>query len=131
VGEVLLTCSDAIDNNTEKMQISGPFRWTLDLSTMKGIIPENNFTYTETPTSHSSGQQFAIYSFAPSSGTNIGNVTFSALKSDNSAITSHTLSDVPLSVGYISSYTGYFFSRKPSFTLTTTSQWSGVNSYTY
>ena len=47
------------------------------------------------------------------------------------ALATHTLEDVPVKLGYVSHYTGLFFSRGQSFSFSYENDWKGVDEYTY
>lgn len=130
IGRVDLICTDAQDPAATKMQLSGKMCWTLDLTTMNGIVPTTPWTYSIAIPNTDAGKSFATYSFAPSSG-NLGNLTFTALNSSDSEITSHTLPNVPVTAGYITRYTGLFYSNTQGFTLSTVNSWTGVTDKTY
>lgn len=130
IGRIDLICNDAQDPAAAKMQISGKICWTLDLTTMNGIAPTTPWSYSISIPNTTAGKTFATYSFAPSSG-DLSYLTFTALNASDSEITSHTLTDVPVTAGYITRYTGLFYSNTQGFTLTVANSWTDVNEQTY
>ena len=139
IGRIELFCNDAQDPSATKMQISGKMNWTLDLTTMKGVMPTDLWTYTIGITKTTAGLSFAVYSFEPTEKNqnqepSIGNLTYTALKTVegvDSEITHHTLIDVPVSAGVITKYTGLFYSNTQAFSLSTASQWTNTVENTY
>lgn len=73
-----------------------------------------------------------LYTFVPESG-KVGDITVAFYSNADATgeIASRTLSAVPVSAGFISQYSGYFFSDGLTIPVTYTTDWLGTNEYTY
>lgn len=138
IGRVELTCNDAQDPDIKQMMISGEgICWTLDLETMKGQSREEgiNITLPYTGDLSGVGVVFAFYSFEPlADGTadpSVGKVTYSAKKADGMVLASHTLNNVPVRAGYLTQYSGSFYSNATGFALSIADDWTGTLSQSY
>lgn len=133
IGRVGLVCTDAQPNQVTGMQIKGKICWTLDLTTMKGKAPSTDWNYTIPISNKAEGLSLAVYCFEPTDGT-LGNLTFTAIETVEGVeteVTHHTLSAVPVTAGYITNYTGLFYSSHQAFTLATTNKWTNIVEKTY
>ena len=130
VGCIALVCNDAQDSAASKMQISGNLFWTLALTTMKGLTTQTVHTYSIKIPDKNPGKTFSSFSFEPTSGSSI-NMTYTALDTAGNAIVSHTLTNVPLSVGVYTRYKGDFYSITPLFTLSVANAWTEIEDLTY
>ena len=59
----------------------------------------------------------------------VSDIVVTALDSNNAEVAAKTINEVQVQAGYISLYSGYFFSDGVSFPLSYTDDWSGTNNY--
>lgn len=137
VGRVDLVCNDRQDPLIRQMVVEGEnICWTLDLETMKGRSSEDGITivFPYNLDSYDAGKTFAFCSFEPmaeeGATPSVGQVTFTAKKADDSVIASHTLSNVPVRAGYLTQFTGSFYSAAVGFSLSIADDWTGIISDT-
>lgn len=138
IGRVELVCNDPQDPLIREMSIAGEgICWTLDLETMKGRSSEEGITIAlpYSSASYDAGKMFVFFSFEPmaESGATptVGQVTYTAKKADGTAIASHALSNVPVRAGYLTQYTGSFYSSAAGFSLSIVDDWKGTITETY
>lgn len=76
--------------------------------------------------------EFNLFTFVPSSGS-IGDVQLTAYQKSNASaeLASQTLSDVQVAAGYVSRYSGYFFSDGVAIAFSYADDWLGTHSYGY
>lgn len=133
VAQVQVQCNDAFPANTGNMRIQAPTAcWTLNLRTLQGVAGEVVSTANASTFAGQTGMALALFTFVPASG-NIGDMTLTVYNNAATpqALATHTLEDVPVKLGYISHYTGLFFSRGQSFSFSYENDWKGVDEYTY
>ena len=133
VAQVQVQCNDAFPANTGNMRIQAPTAcWTLNLRTLQGVAGEVVSTAGASSFANQTGKALALFTFVPASG-NIGDMTLTVY--NNAAtpqvLATHTLEDVPVKLGYISHYTGLFFSHDKSFSFSYENEWRGTDEYTY
>ena len=133
VAQVQVQCNDAFPANTGNMRIQAPTAcWTLNLRTLQGVAGEVVSTADASTHAGKTGRSLALFTFVPASG-NIGDMTLTVY--NNAAtpqvLATHTLEDVPVKLGYISHYTGLFFSHDKSFSFSYENEWRGTDEYTY
>ena len=133
VAQVQVQCNDAFPANTGNMRIQAPTAcWTLNLRTLQGVAGEVVSTANASTFAGQTGMALALFTFVPASG-NIGDMTLTVYNNAATpqALATHTLEDVPVKLGYVSHYTGLFFSRGQSFSFSYENDWKGVDEYTY
>ena len=133
VAQVQVQCNDAFPANTGNMRIQAPTAcWTLNLRTLQGVAGEVVSTADASSFANQTEKALALFTFVPASG-NIGDMTLTVY--NNAAtpqvLATHTLEDVPVKLGYISHYTGLFFSHDKSFSFSYENEWRGTDEYTY
>lgn len=133
VAQVQVQCNDAFPANTGNMRIQAPTAcWTLNLRTLQGVAGEVVSTANASTFAGQTGMALALFTFVPASE-NIGDMTLTVY--NNAAtpqvLATHTLEDVPVKLGYISHYTGLFFSHDKSFSFSYENEWRGTDEYTY
>lgn len=133
IGEIDVVCLDEQPADATYMQVSGLLCWTLDLRTMTGIAPTTPWTYNITIANTLANKRLATFSFEPTSGVLSGDLTFTALTSDEQPIRQHSFTEVPVIAGHLTRYTGAFYDTSSSITttLTTTMSWTETHDYTY
>ena len=133
ISNVQVKTLDKLPSDISKITVEAPgLSKVFDLNTMTGVESETDINYTLNVSQYAGLYTFAInlYTFAPASGY-VGDIVMTALDSGNREIASKTLNEVPVQAGYISLYTGYFFSEGVSFPLSYTEDWTGINNYGY
>ena len=133
VANVQLKTLDKIPSNVPTMTIEAPgLSKVFDLKTMSGVESESdiNYSYDVSQYSGSKSIYFNLYTFVPSSGY-VGDIVLTALDSNNTEVAAKTFEQVPVQAGYISLYSGYFFSDGVSFPLSYSDDWTGTNNYGY
>lgn len=133
VAQVQVECNDAFPANTRDMRIQAPTAcWTLNLRTLQGVVGEVVSTADVSAHAGKTGRSLGLFTFVPASG-NIGDVTLTVYNNAATpqALATHTLEDVPVRVGYVSHYTGLFFSHDKSFSFSYENEWRGTDEYTY
>ena len=133
VAQVQVQCNDAFPANTGNMRIQAPTAcWTLNLRTLQGVAGEVVSTANASTFAGQTGMALGLFTFVPASG-NIGDMTLTVYNNAATpqALATHTLEDVPVKLGYVSHYTGLFFSRGQSFSFSYENDWKGVDEYTY
>ena len=133
VAQVQVQCNDAFPANTGNMRIQAPTAcWTLNLRTLQGVAGEVVSTADASSFANQTEKALALFTFVPASG-NIGDMTLTVY--NNAAtpqvLATHTLEDVPVKLGYVSHYTGLFFSHDKSFSFSYENEWRGTDEYTY
>ena len=124
---------DKMPSNVATMNVEAPgLSRVLDLNTMSGVVSETDINYSFNVAQYAGSKTFStnLYTFVPTSGY-VGDIVLTALDSSNREIASKTLPEVPVQAGYISLYSGYFFSDGVSFPLSYTDDWNGTNNYGY
>lgn len=133
IANVQLKTLDKIPSDVSTMTIEAPgLSKVFDLKTMSGVESENdiNYSYDVTQYAGSKSINFNLYTFVPTSGF-VGDIVLTALDTDSKEVASKTFEQVPVQVGYISLYSGYFFSDGVSFPLSYSEDWTGTNNYGY
>lgn len=133
IANVQIKTLDKIPSDVSTMTIEAPgLSKVFDLKTMSGVESESDINYSFDVTGFAGSKtiNFNLYTFAPSSGF-VGDIVLTALGSDNNEITARTFEQVPVQAGYISLYSGYFFSDGVSFPLSYNDDWTGTNNYGY
>ncbi len=133
IANVQLKTLDKIPAEVPTMTIEAPgLSKVFDLKTMSGVESESdiNYSYNVTQYAGSKSINFNLYTFVPASGF-VGDIVLTALGSNNNEIAAKTFEQVPVQAGYISLYSGYFFSDGVSFPLSYTDDWMGTNNYGY
>lgn len=134
VADVRVSSNDGLPTNLGKVSVEAPgVSTTLDLATMKAVAGEGvNFDIAVPASQYGKRFSLNIYTFVPEAGS-VGDIAITMYdKTDNTTeISSRTLSAVPVTAGYVSDYTGYFFSSGISIPLSHTSDWLGRNEYDF
>lgn len=133
VAQVQVQCDDAFPANTGHMRIQAPTAcWTLNLRTLQGVAGAVESTANVSSFANQTDKALGLFTFVPASG-NIGDMTLTVYNNAATpqALATHTLEDVPVKLGYVSHYTGLFFSRGQSFSFSYENDWKGVDEYTY
>lgn len=133
IANVQLKTLDKIPSDVSTMTIEAPgLSKVFDLKTMSGVESENdiNYSYDVTQYAGSKSINFNLYTFVPTSGF-VGDIVLTALDTDSKEVASKTFEQVPVQAGYISLYSGYFFSDGVSFPLSYSEDWTGTNNYGY
>ena len=132
IANVQIKTLDKLPSNVATMNVEAPgLSKVLDLNTMSGVVSESDINYSINVAQYT-GKTFSVnlYTFVPTSGY-VGDIVLTALDSNNQEIAAKTLNEVPVQAGYISLYSGYFFSDGVSFPLSYTDDWTGTNNYGY
>jgi len=133
IANVQVKTLDKLPANVSTMTIEAPgLSKVFDLKTMSGVESETdiNYSYNVAQYAGSKTIAFNLFTFVPSSGY-VGDIVLTALDSNNSEIAAKTLNEVQVQAGYISLYSGYFFSDGVSFPLSYSDDWTGTNNYGY
>lgn len=133
VSQIQVQCNDAFPANTGDMLIQASAAcWTLNLRTLQGVAGEVESTADASSLAGQTAKSLGLFTFVPASG-NIGDVTLTVYNNAATpqALATHTLDDVPVRVGYVSHYTGLFFSHDQSFSFSYENAWKGTDEYTY
>jgi hypothetical protein len=132
IANVKLSMLDKIPSNVVSLKFDAPDLCKgLDLKTMTGFL-------TDTPVNNSldvsnyAGKTLSVnmFTFVPSTGY-VGDIVITAFDSNSEEIASQTLSGVPVQKGYITKYSGYFFSDGVTIPLTYSTDWTGTNNYSF
>lgn len=134
VADVKVNTIDNLPNNAGTLAIEAPEACTtLDLTTMQGT-GTTGVNYRINIGSDALGKRLSvnIYTFVPESGT-VGDIALTMYDRTNTTteISSRTISAVPVNRGYISDYSGYFFSEGISIPLSHSQDWLGTHEYGY
>ena len=133
IANVQLKTLDKMPSDVSTMNVEAPgLSKVFDLKTMSGVESESEINYSIDVAQYAGQKTFSInlYTFVPSSGY-VGDVVLTALDSNNNEIAAKTFEEVPVQAGYISLYSGYFFSDGVSFPLSYSDDWTGTNNYGY
>ena len=133
IANVQLKTLDKIPSDVSTMTIEAPgLSKVFDLKTMSGVESENDINYSFDVTEYAGSKSinFNLYTFVPTSGF-VGDIVLTALDTDSKEVASKTFEQVPVQAGYISLYSGYFFSDGVSFPLSYSEDWTGTNNYGY
>ena len=133
IANVQLKTLDKMPSDVSTMNVEAPgLSKVFDLKTMSGVESENDINYSFDVAQYAGKYTFSanLFTFVPSSGY-VGDVVLTALDSNNSEIAAKTFEEVPVQAGYISLYSGYFFSDGVSFPLSYSDDWTGTNNYGY
>lgn len=136
VADVRILTLDKMPSTLSLAKIEAPDVCSvLDLKTMQGLSDDNGYLRElNVQQAASNGLSFSlnVYTFVPADAS-VGDLHV-AFYSDAEGATesfSKDLEDVPVTIGYVSNYTGYFFSAGINVPLQTTTDWLGVNEYTF
>lgn len=134
VAAVRLATLDMIPSTARKATIEAPdISTVLDLSTMQAAATSTaGFNRQINVAGVTTAFSTSIFTFVPASG-NVGDIKM-AFYSDDAMTTDlaeHTFENVPVAAGYVSNYTGYFFSDGLSIPVSYSSSWLGSNDYSY
>ncbi len=133
IANVQIKTLDKLPSNVSTMKIEAPsLSKVYDLKTMSGVESESDINYSLDVTQYAGQYTFAVnlFTFVPSSGY-AGDIVLTALDTDSKEITSKTFEQIPVQAGYISLYSGYFFSDGVAFPLSYSDDWTGTNNYSY
>ncbi len=133
MASVKLSTLDKVSANVKNVKVDAPdFCRGLDLKTMNGFVIDTpvNYTLDVSATAGTRVISINMFTFVPESNS-IGDMVISFLDSDSKEVASKTFEDVPVQKGYISQYSGYFFSGGVSIPLSYTDDWTGTNTYSY
>lgn len=135
VADVRVKTLDKMPANTAVALIEAPdVRSTLDLETMRAVASSDGFTRQIDVSGRAGAYGFTsnIYTFVPSSG-KVGDIsiTFYSDQQKTAEIATRTLSAVPVTAGYVSNYSGYFFSDGISIPISYTTDWLGTYEFSY
>ena len=133
IANVQLKTLDKIPAEVSTMTIEAPgLSKVFDLKTLSGVESENDINYSFDVTQYAGSKSinFNLFTFVPASGF-VGDIVLTALDSDSREVAAKTFEQVPVQAGYISLYSGYFFSDGVSFPLSYTDDWVGTNNYGY
>lgn len=131
IANVQVKTLDKLPSNVSTMTVEAPgLSKVFDLKTMSGVESESDINYSLGVAQVAGTGTFGInlYTFVPSSGY-VGDIVVTALDSNNAEVAAKTINEVQVQAGYISLYSGYFFSDGVSFPLSYTDDWSGTNNY--
>lgn len=134
--DVKINTLDKLPANVGDFKIDAP-----DLCRGLNLSDMTGFTLSEDPTpfmmdlrSYAGKSTLAVnlYTLVPASKS-VGDITLTAYDATatTTELASHTLSNVPVSQGYISNYSGYFFSDGVALSFTCDQQWTGTNDYDF
>lgn len=129
IAQLNLLIKDKLPDNLESITTSGDdLCWKLDLQTMAGV-PNEVSHVTSIPESYrgKTNQFISTYTFVPENET-VGDVTFVAESNDDSpqVLAQHTLTGVPVKLGYKTLYSGWFFANLGGFSFTCQDEWLGT-----
>ncbi len=133
IANVQIKTLDKIPAEVSTMTIEAPgLSKVFDLKTLSGVESESdiNYSYDVTQYAGSKSINFNLHTFVPASGF-VGDIVLTALDSESREVAAKTFEQVPVQAGYISLYSGYFFSDGVSFPLSYTEDWTGTNNYGY
>lgn len=133
IANVQVKTLDKVPEDVSSFAIDAPdLCKIIDLKTMSGLVSEDpvNYSLDVTKASGKATLNFNFFTFVPTSGY-VGDIVLSAYDSNNIEVQSKTLPEVPVQSGYISLYSGYFFSDGVSFPLSYNDDWTGTNNYGY
>lgn len=133
VADVRIKTLDKIPTGTSVVNVeANDLCRALNLTTMKGGVITSQPVNANLDVSSAAGKtlQANFYTFVPAAG-NVGDINVTALDASSKEIAAKMLNAVPVQEGYISLYTGYFFSEGVTIPLTYTDDWTGVNEYQY
>ncbi len=134
IGQFRLVCNDAFPNNIGNVQISSPaLCWKLDLKTMAGVPGTVSYNLDASSLKGQTGKTISTYTFIPSDE-KISEITFTAYTNDEDSpevIKQHTISNIDVKKGYITQYSGNFFSSNASFSPSWQQEWTGTTYQTY
>lgn len=134
--DVKISTLDNLPTNMGDFKIDAPdICRGLKLSDMSGyVVQQNPEPYVIDCRSHAGEGNLTVnlFTLVPTTKS-LGDIVLTAYDatSTTTEIASHTLPDVPVNQGYVSSYTGYFFSDGVAISLTSDEQWTGTNDYEY
>lgn len=127
---------DNMPANTGDFKIEAPDLCRgLKLTDMTGFVLNENiapFTLDMRPYAGDNNLTLNLYTLVPASKS-VGDITLTAYDATatTTEMASHTLSNVPVEQGYISNYTGYFFSDGVALSFTCDPSWTGTHDYDY
>ncbi|MBR3028410.1 MAG: hypothetical protein IKH58_09775 [Bacteroidales bacterium] len=133
ISNVQLKTLDKIPAEVSKMAVEAPgLSKVFDLKTMSGVEYDSDYNFSIDVSKYAGTKTFSVnlFTFVPASGY-VGDVVLTALGSNNNEIAAKTFEQVPVQAGYISLYSGYFFSDGVSFPLSYSDDWTGTNNYGY
>lgn len=134
VAAVRIATLDKIPSTARKAAIEAPDVCSvLDLDKMQAATTQaggfvRNITVAGVTTAFSTN----IFTFVPAAG-NVGDIKMAFYTDDNMTadLAEHTFETVPVAAGYVSNYTGYFFSEGLPIPVSYSSSWLGSNDYSY
>lgn len=133
IANVQIKTLDKLPSEVSMMTVEAPgLSKIFDLKTMSGIESESGINYSIDVAQYAGQYTFStnLYTFVPASGF-VGDIVLTAQDSDSKEIAAKTFEQVPVQAGYISLYSGYFFSDGVSFPLSYSDDWTGTNNYGY
>ena len=133
IANVQVKTLDKVSSNVSTITVEAPgLSKVLDLKTMAGVESEADINYSLDVSRVAGTGTFGInlYTFVPSSGY-VGDIVLTAFDSNNEEIVAKTLNEVQVQAGYISLYSGYFFSDGISLPLSYSDDWAGTNNYDF
>lgn len=130
IANVQVKTLDKLPASASSFHIDAPdFCKGLDLLTLSGFTTDTPVNYSLDISSGSGNTlRTNLYTFVPPSGC-VGDIVLTVLDQNSQEIAAKTLNEVPVQPGYISLYTGYFFSDGITFPLSYTDDWTGTNNY--
>lgn len=133
IANVQLKTLDKMPSDVSTMNVEAPgLSKVFDLKTMSGVEYDSDYNFSIDVSKYAGTKTFSVnlFTFVPASGY-VGDVVLTALGSNNNEIAAKTFEQVPVQAGYISLYSGYFFSDGVSFPLSYSDDWTGTNNYGY
>lgn len=133
--DVKISTLDNLPSNMGDFKIEAPDVCRgLKLSDMSGFVTSTPVSYSIACKAYAGANTFItnIYTLVPNTNS-VGDITLTAYTSETTPaeITSLTLSDVPVTKGYVSSYTGYFFTDGVALSFSYEDEWKSTNQYSF
>jgi len=132
VAGVQIRTLDRIPDNIGNIRVEAPDACrTLNLSDMSGTVGAGVAYAVDASPAKGNTLKHLFYTFVPATVNNIGDVSYTAYNNATTPVelATHTLGEVPVTRGYVSSYSGYFFTAGISFTFNYSDDWLGTNNY--
>jgi len=134
--DVKISTLDVLPTNMGDFKIEAPDLCRgLKLSDMSGyVVSQNPDPYTLDCRSYAGRANLVanLFTLVPTAKS-VGDIVLTAYDAATTTteLASHTLPNVPVTAGYVSNYTGYFFSDGVAISFTCDQQWAGTNDYEY
>ncbi len=132
IANVQVQTLDKIPADISQISFEGPDMCKgLDLKTMSGFKIESGINYSlNISSSIGNNLTLNLFTFVPTTS-NVGDIVVSATDNNSNEIASKTLEGVPVRQGYISLYSGYYFTDGLGIQLSYSEDWTGTTKYEF